>query len=140
MSAEDWEDGWDGGLGLAPIKREGTFVDYQSGRRTAPVCYKHRAYKGLKKPRAKCAACAEVFAYRSLTTVAVKFLDSHQGYIAGKVYTYLVKREHGFALGDEAVVDTQRGPALVMVIRIDPERRDTGLFTYRQIRGRVTPL
>lgn len=49
-------------------------------------------------------------------TVGVRFLDGHN---IAKVYTYGVRKGGKIHLGQELVADTQRGPALVAVVRID---------------------
>lgn len=49
-------------------------------------------------------------------TVGVRFLDGHN---IAKVYTYGVRKAGKIHLGQELVADTDRGPALVAVVRID---------------------
>lgn len=69
-------------------------------------------------------------------TVGVRFLTD-----VSKVFTYKVHRKKKVLLGQELVADTPRGPAVVVVVRIDTTRQDTQYgITYKFLTRKVSPL
>lgn len=69
-------------------------------------------------------------------TIGVRFLSGD----VGRVFTYRVRTGKAVHLGQELVADTPRGPALVVVVRIDKTRQDTGPYEYKYITRKVATL
>ncbi len=72
----------------------------------------------------------------SYYTVGVRFLSGD----VAKPYTYRIARSKTVHLGQELIAETLRGPALVVVVRIDKTPQDNGPYEYRYLTRKVTAL
>jgi hypothetical protein len=70
-------------------------------------------------------------------TVAVRFLDAASVH---RIFTYRVRRGKTVHLGQGLIADTSRGPAIVVVVRIDATPQDTGLYNYKYLERKAAPL
>lgn len=70
-------------------------------------------------------------------TIGVRFLEGD----IRRVYTYKVPLKKVVLHGDLLVADTDAGPSIVAVVRIDTVRQDTNeLITYKYITQKVVKL
>jgi hypothetical protein len=88
------------------------------------------------KPKSKAGAKSAKSAHQPaqrLTTVAVRFSDT------AKVYTYKIKPGR-VKLGDELIADTDRGPVVVFVVRIDQAVQPVPGVELKTITRKAVPI
>ena len=69
------------------------------------------------------------------TTIAVKFVNK-----PGIAFTYRVKLHHGLIRGDMVVPETDFGPSVAMVVRIDATPQDDGPHAYKWVHAKVVAI
>lgn len=85
------------------------------------------------KPKSKAGAKSTQQPPQRLTTVAVRFSDT------SKIYTYKIKPGQ-VKLGDELIADTDRGPVVVFVVRLDQNIEPVPGIELKTITRKAVPI